>query len=407
MDVHEYQAKQLLRSYGIAIPAGGVAATAEEAEAVARTLSGPVWAVKAQIHAGGRGAAGGVKLVHSVDDAREVAELMLGAELATAQTGPQGQTVRRVYIEQGCDTVRTFYLALLIDAQTGELLFLTSPEGGDSIEEIATIHPDHVIRTPVDLSNGFTVQQAQQLTDALDLSGEHAQTFSDYLKIIHQAFLDLDASLIELSPLAVTAEGQMVALDAKMSFDDNALFRHPTVKALRTRESAEPTELAAAQQGLNYVRLEGNLGTLVSGAGLALATLDAIHEAGGQAANFLDVPPMARQAEVAAAFKLLLADQRLQSLLVNVFGGGIMRCDVIADGLISAARETGPNIPIIARLDGINSDIARKALRDAGLNVVLADNLATAAQQAVHSAQANHALQTPSLLDSVKNKLLS
>lgn len=418
MNVHEYQAKQLLKSYGIAVLPGGVAATAEEAEAVARTLNGSAWVVKAQIHAGGRGPAGGVKIVHSIEDVRTISELMLGAQLITTQTGPQGQTVKRVYIEQGCTFVRSFYLALLIDATQGQLVFLVSPErGSEGIEEIATKYPERVIRVMADVDSGLTDEQARKLAADVDLMGAHAETFVSYLRALHQAFLNLDASLIEISPLVVTDDGEVMALDAKMTFDDNALFRHPTVKALRTRESVNPTELAAAQQGLNYLFLDGDIGTLVSGAGLAMATLDAIKECGGEPANFLDIPPVARQSQVAAAVNLLLADPRLNSILINVFGGGIMRCDVIANGIIEATRETGVNIPLVVRLDGTNLDIAQKALRDAGLDIIFVNDLATAAKAVVEQAKraAPKPLQKPessqpkreSLLASMKKKLFS
>ena len=414
MNVHEYQAKQLLKSYGIAVPPGGVAATPEEAEAVARTLNGSAWVVKAQIHAGGRGPAGGVKIVHSIDDVRTIAELMLGATLTTVQTGPQGQTVRRVYIEQGCTFVRSFYLALLIDAVLGQLTFLVSPEtGSEGIEEIATKHPERVIKATADIDTGLTEEQARQLAADVDLMGDHAETFIRYLRVLHEAFINLDASLIEISPLVVTDEGKVMALDAKMTFDDNALFRHPTVKALRTRESVNPTELAAAQQGLNYLCLDGDIGTMASGAGLAMATLDAIKECGGEPANFLDIPPMARQSQIAAAVNLLLADERLNSILINVFGGGIMRCDVVADGIIAATRETGINIPLVARLDGTNIDIAKKALLDAGLNIIFADDLATAAKTVVEQSQlSSRAMRQASpkrdsLFTSMKKKLFS
>jgi succinyl-CoA synthetase beta subunit len=365
--------------------------------------------VTAQIHAGGRGPAGGVKIVHSLEDVKTVAGLMLGATLTTVQTGPQGQTVKRVYIEQRCQFVRGFYLALLIDTTLGQLTFLASPErGSESIEEIATRHPERVLRKTVDIDAGLSDQQARELAAAVDLSGAHAQTFIRYLHALHEAFIHLDASLIEISPLVVTDNGEVMALDAKMTFDDNALFRHPTVQALRTRASANPTELAAAQQGLNYVGLDGNIGTLVSGAGLAMATLDAIKECGGEPANFLDVPPVARQAQVAGAVNLLLADARLDSALINVFGGGIMRCDVFANGIIAATRESGVKIPLVVRLDGTNVDIGKKALRDAGLDIIFADDLASAAQMVVEKAHKKTTRSTmpkqSSLLGSMKKK---
>jgi succinyl-CoA synthetase beta subunit len=389
MDIHEYQAKQLLKSYGIAVPPGGVAATPDEAEAVARTLSGPDWVVKAQIHAGGRGPAGGVKLVRSVDDARAVAELMLGAPLATAQTAPQGQVVRRVYIEQGCASARALYLALLVDAASARVTLLASPErGADSIEEIAAAHPERVLKIVIDPLQGLTETAARQLAADVDFTGAQAATLVRYLQALYRAFIELDAALIELSPLVVTDSGELLALDVKMSFDDNALFRHPTLQALRVRASADPIASAAAQQGLNYLRLEGDIGTLVSGAGLALATLDAIVECGGRPANFLDIPPMSRQNQIAAAFRLLLADARLAAILVNVFGGGIMRCDAIADGIIAATRETALSVPLVVRLEGTNADIGRKTLRACAGDIRFADDLADAAAKVVQAARA-------------------
>ena len=412
MNVHEYQAKQLLKSYGIAVPAGGVAATPAEAEAVARTLSGPAWVVKAQIHAGGRGPAGGVQIVHSVDDAKMVAELMLGSQLTTAQTAPQGVTVKQVYIEQGCSIVRSFYLALLVDTLSDCLSFLVSPErGSESIEEIALKHPERVCKIVIDPEQSLQTTQAQELATTIGLGGDQADVFVRYLQLLYDAFTQMDATLIEISPLVVTDEGILTALDAKMSFDNNALFRHPTIKALQDNDSTDPIELAAAQQGLNYFKLDGTIGTMVSGAGLAMATLDAIIECNGKAANFLDVPPMARQSQVAAAFKLLLSDDRLACILVNVFGGGIMRCDTIADGIIAALRESQINpantLPLVVRLTGTNVEIGRKKLQDSGFTIHFATDLADAASQALKYSQKPQSLQTKSssLLTSVRQKL--
>lgn len=397
MNVHEYQAKQLLKSYGLAVPRGGVAATAAEAQAIARALGGTRWVVKAQIHAGGRGPAGGIKIVHSVDDVEMIADLMLGAELTTAQTAPQGQKVSRVYIEQGYDIVRRFYLALLVDADKACVTLLVSPESGnEGIEEIATQAPEKVLRIALDPEAGLQTEQARQLADSVDLSGPQAETLVRYLQALYELFVSLDASLVEISPLVVSDSGELLVLDAKLSFDDNALFRHPTVQALQDLESRHPTELAAAQQGLNYIELDGDIGTLVSGAGLAMATLDAIVEVGGRAANFLDVPPVARQAQVAGAVQLLLGDSRLKSILINVFGGGIMQCNTVADGLVAALRQSRPKTPLVVRLDGINADIGKKALLASGFEVTFADDLADAAQKAVQAATS--AAAAPSLL---------
>lgn len=405
MNVHEYQAKQLLKSCGIGIPPGSVAASVAEAEAVARTLNGPTWAVKAQILAGARGPAGGVKLVHSVEEVGEIADLMLGAQLTTTQTAPEGQEIRRVYIEQGCEIVRSFYLALLLDTLSGHITILVSPErGAEGIEEVAAKHPERVHKINVDPDHGLQDTQVQELAAVVGLPSDQATTFTRYLHSLYETFISLDATLIELSPLIVADSGEMLTLDAKMSFDDNALFRHPTIAALQDRESIEPTELAAAQQGLNYIKLGGNIGTLVSGAGLAMATLDAIIEYGGTAANFFDVPPRARQAQIASAFKLLLADKRLSCILVNVFGGGIMRCDTLAAGIVSATQDSPLSLPLVVRLSGTDAEIGRKTLHAAGLDVTFADDLASAAAQAVQASQSSSKPQnaSSSLLGSVK-----
>lgn len=391
MNVYEYQAKKLLRSYGVAVPPGDVAGTPAQAEAVARTLHGPTWMVKAQIHAGGRGPAGGVQAVHTPEDARTVAEHMLGSQLATSQTRPQGQIVHKVYIEQGCEIVRAFYVALLLDSQDETLTFLASPErGGDSIEEVALRHPERVLKLKLPLDEEPSAEKIGELIQQIGLSGEHGSKVVAYLQTMYRVFMELDATLIEISPLAVVDNGDVLALDVKMSFDDNALYRHADLLALRDEANREPSEAEAARHGINYVRLQGDIGTLVSGAGLALATLDAIVERGGQPANFMDLPPVSRQAQVAAAFRLLLEDSNIKAILVNVFGGGIMRCDVIADGLIVALREAGsnkPKIPLIVRLDGTNAELGQQRLQEAGLGAVLVTDLAEAANQVVVAAQ--------------------
>ena len=388
MDVHEYQAKAILQRYGIAIPPGSVATTPEQAEAIARDLSGPRWAVKAQILAGGRGAVGGVKIVDSIDDVKMIAELMLGSQLTTAQTSAHGLEVRQVYIERGCEIDRSFYIALLVDTSTGQLTLLLSPEpGAEGIEQYAMKHADTVIKTVIDPNTGPSAEQVEDLIAGVALTGDQAQTFQRYLDTLFKIFSELDTTLIEISPLVVTSTGELTALDAKVSFDNNALFRHPEIKSLQDQQEMDSNELAAAQQGLNYFQLDGTIGTMVSGAGLAMATLDAIIESGGAPANFLDVPPMARQAQVAAAFKLLLTDSRLSCILVNVFGGGVMRCDTIADGIIAAELETKPRVPIVVRLAGTNAEIGRKTLQGSGLNIILADELADVAQRAVEISQ--------------------
>ena len=403
MDVHEYQAKAILQRYGITIPPGCVATTPEQAEMVARTLSGPRWAVKAQIHAGGRGAVGGVKIVDSIDDVKMIAELMLGSQLTTAQTSAHGLEVRHVYIEQGCEIDRSFYLALLVDTSSGQLTLLLSPEPGtEGIEQYAMKHADTVNKAVIDPNTGPSAEQAQELIAGVGLTGEQAQMFQRYLEALFRIFVELDGTLIEISPLVITSTGELTALDAKISFDNNALFRHPEIKALQDLQDMDANELAAAEQGLNYFRLDGTIGTMVSGAGLAMATLDAVIENGGTPATFLDVPPIARQAQVAAAFKLLLTDARLSSILVNVFGGGVMRCDTIADGIVAAVRETKPRVPIVVRLAGTNAEIGRKTLQNSGLKIILADELADVALRAVElSRQGQPATPQPSASSSL------
>ena len=389
MNIYEYQAKKLLRSYGIGVPPGDVAGSPAQAEAVARTLSGPTWMVKAQIHAGARGPAGGVQAVHSPEDARLVAEHMLGSHLATSQTHPQGQLVHKVYVEQGCEIVRAFYVALLLDSIDETLTYLATPDrGGDSIEDTAQQHPEWVLKLKLQPNQEPSRDQLDQLVKEIGLTGEHGRKAVDYLLSMYRVFMELDASLIEISPLAVVDNGDVLALDAKMSFDDNALYRHPDLLALRDEANREPSEAAAAKHGINYVRLQGDIGTLASGAGLALATLDAIVERGGQPANFMDLPPVSRQAQVAEAFRLLLYDDSIKAILVNVFGGGIMRCDVISDGMTIALRELKAagktlNVPIIVRLDGTNAELGRRRLQEAGIGILLANDLADAVDKVV------------------------
>ena len=412
MNIYEYQAKKLLRSYGVAIPNGDVAGSSEQAEAVARTLSGPTWMVKAQIHAGARGPAGGIQAVHSPEDARNVVEHMLGSSLATSQTRPQGQMIHKVYVEQGCDIVRAFYVALLLDGNDGTLTYLVSPDrGGEGIEETARQHPDWVLKLKLQPDQEPSREQLDQMIKQIGLTGEHGRKVVDYLQIMYRVFFELDASLIEISPLAVVDNGEVLALDAKMSFDDNALYRHPDLLALRDEANREPSEAAAAKHGINYVRLQGgDIGTLVSGAGLALATVDAIIERGGQPANFMDLPPVSRQGQVAEAFRLLFNDASIKAILVNVFGGGIMRCDVISDGMIIALRELKAagrtsTIPLIVRLDGTNAELGRRRLQEAGVGVVLVTDLADAADKVVAAAK-RQPEKDASLLGSMK-KLFS
>ena len=382
MNIHEYQAKALLAQFGVAVPKGGVAYTPEEVSKVARDLGGSVWVVKAQIHAGGRGKAGGVKVVKSVEDATAAAKAMLGVHLKTHQTGPEGKEVKRVYIEQGCQIARELYLGMVMDRATARVTVMASSEGGVEIEEVATKTPEKIIRVVIDPVTGLQPFHARKIAFALGLQGKQVQSAVAFLDGLYRAFQGLDASLVEINPLVVTATGELLALDAKMNFDDNALFRQPNVRALRDEDEEDPAELEASKHDLNYVKLSGNIGCMVNGAGLAMATMDIIKLYGGEPANFLDVGGGATRERVTTAFKLILSDPHVEGSLVNIFGG-IMRCDVIAEGVIAAAREVSLHVPLVVRLEGTNVDLGKKILSQSGLPIVSADNLADAAEKIV------------------------
>ena len=382
MNIHEYQAKALLAQFGVAVPKGGVAYTPEEVSKVARDLGGSVWVVKAQIHAGGRGKAGGVKVVKSVEDATAAAKAMLGVHLKTHQTGPEGKEVKRVYIEQGCQIARELYLGMVMDRATARVTVMASSEGGVEIEEVATKTPEKIIRVVIDPVTGLQPFHARKIAFALGLEGKQVQSAVAFLDGLYRAFQGLDASLVEINPLVVTATGELLALDAKMNFDDNALFRQPNVRALRDEDEEDPAELEASKHDLNYVKLSGNIGCMVNGAGLAMATMDIIKLYGGEPANFLDVGGGATRERVTTAFKLILSDPHVEGILVNIFGG-IMRCDVIAEGVIAAAREVSLHVPLVVRLEGTNVDLGKKILSQSGLPIVSADNLADAAEKIV------------------------
>ncbi len=381
MKIHEYQAKEILRRHGVAVPRGVLAATAEEAEAAARQLGGTV-AVKAQIHAGGRGKGGGVKLARSPDEARGHAQAMLGMMLKTPQTGPEGQRVRKVYVEAGCAIARELYLGLTLDRERGRLALMASTEGGVDIEEVAAHHPEKILREWVDPLVGLAPFQARRLAFGLGLSGDAVSAFVRFAIGLYQACLATDASLVEVNPLVVTAEGAILALDAKMNFDDNALFRHKDVAALRDVDEEDPKEAQAREHDLSYIALKGDIGCMVNGAGLAMATMDVIQLSGGQPANFLDVGGGADEQKVTAAFKILLADPDVRAVLVNIFGG-IMKCDVIANGIVAAARQVELRIPLVVRLEGTNVDLGKKILAESGLAITPADDLGDAARKAV------------------------
>jgi succinyl-CoA synthetase beta subunit len=382
MNIHEYQAKALLAKYGVAVPRGGVAYTPEEARQRAQELGGAIWVVKAQIHAGGRGKAGGVKLAKSLDQVSELAKSMIGAKLVTHQTGPQGREVKRVYIEEGCDIARELYLGMLVDRATGRITLMGSSEGGVDIEQVAAKTPEKILRVAVDPAMGMREFHARRLAYGLGLKGDQVGAAVKFMMGMYKAFTELDASIVEINPLVVTGKDAVLALDAKMNFDDNALFRHKDVAALRDEDEEDPVELEAAKHDLNYVKLDGNIGCMVNGAGLAMATMDIIKHYGGSPANFLDVGGGATRERVTAAFKLILSDPNVEGLLVNIFGG-IMRCDVIAEGVVAAAKDVGLHVPLVVRLEGTNVALGKKILAESGLPIVSADNLADAAEKVV------------------------
>jgi len=386
MNIHEYQAKILLKGFGVAVPRGGVAYTGEEAVKVANDLGGPVWVVKAQIHAGGRGKAGGVKVVKSLDDVRATAEKLLGMTLVTHQTGPAGKEVKRVYIEEGCDIRRELYLGMLVDRATGRVTLMASTEGGMEIEEVAAKTPEKIIKVAIDPATGLQTFHARKIAFGLGLEGKQIGVATKFIAALSEAFHRLDASIVEINPLVVTGEGQILALDAKVNFDDNALFRHSDIEELRDESEEDPTELEAGRHGLNYVKLDGNIGCMVNGAGLAMATMDIIKLYGGAPANFLDVGGGATRERVTTAFKLILSDPNVEGILVNIFGG-IMRCDVIAEGVVAAAREVSLQVPLVVRLEGTNVELGKKILADSGLPILSADNLADAADKVVKAVE--------------------
>jgi len=391
MNIHEYQAKSLLQKYGVAVPRGAAAYTPQEAEKVARDLGGPVWVVKSQIHAGGRGAGrfkdnpqgkGGVRVVKSVEEVGKNAAEMLGHVLVTKQTGPKGREVKRVYIEEGCDIKRELYLGMLVDRKTSRITVMASTEGGMEIEEVAATHPEKILKVAIDPTTGLQGFHARKLAYGLGLEGKQVSAATKFMLGMYRAFTSLDASVLEINPLVVTGAGAIIALDAKMNFDDNALFRHKEVEEMRDEAEEDPAELEAAKHALNYIKLDGSIGCMVNGAGLAMATMDIIKLYGGSPANFLDVGGGATKERVTTAFKLILSDPNVEGILVNIFGG-IMRCDVIAEGIVAAAREVALHVPLVVRLEGTNVRLGKKILSESGLPILSADNLADAADKIV------------------------
>ncbi len=395
MNIHEYQAKELLRKYGVPTPEGYPAMSAEEAVKAAQNLGGPVWVVKSQIHAGGRGAGsfkgddsgkGGVRIVKSKEEVREAAEAMIGQTLVTKQTGPDGKEVQRLYIEDGCDIAQEMYLSLLIDRATSRITIMASTEGGMDIEEVAETHPEKIIKVGVDPSTGISGFHARKVAFGLGLEGAANKSCVKFVMAMYKAFTDLDASIVEVNPLVVTGAGEVIALDAKMNFDDNALFRHPDVAEMRDESEEDEKEREAHKYDLSYVALDGNIGCMVNGAGLAMSTMDIIKLQGGEPANFLDVGGGADKEKVTAAFKIILSDPKVEGILVNIFGG-IMRCDVIAEGVVAAAREVSLNVPLVVRLEGTNVDKGKEIMNASGLPIISADDLGDAASKIVDAVQ--------------------
>ncbi len=380
MNIHEYQAKQLLQKYGVATLKGEVAFTPEEAVKAAENLGGSVWVVKSQIHAGGRGKGGGVKVVKSLDDVKAEATRMIGMNLVTHQTGPEGQKVGKVFIEQGCAIARELYLSFLVDRATSRVVIMASTEGGMDIEEVAEHHPEKIVKFDIDPASGISGFHARKVAYALGLEGDQVKSCTKFVMAMYKAFTELDMSIVEINPLVVTQDNQVIALDAKVTFDENALYRHPDVVEMRDTAEEDPNEKLARDYELAYVRLDGNIGCLVNGAGLAMATMDIIKLNGEAPANFLDVGGGADEAKVLKAFKIILSDPNVKGILVNIFGG-IMRCDIIANGIIAAAKEVGIEVPLVVRLEGTNVELGKEILAKSGLNIIAADDLGDAAKK--------------------------
>ena len=386
MNLHEYQSKELFASYGIPVPKGLVAATGSEAAEAARKLGGSKWVVKAQVHAGGRGKAGGVKLVDSPEAADEAAEAMIGQRLVTHQTGPEGLPIRQVYIEQGSQIARELYLSLVLNRDKGHIAFIASAAGGMDIEEVAAHTPEKIIRVNINPATGLLPSQCRVLAYGLGLEGEQIGEFSKIAQALYKLYLEKDGSLVEINPLIVTGEGRLVALDAKVNIEDNALFRQKELAKWRDTSQEDPMERAAAEHELNYVSLDGDIACMVNGAGLAMATMDLVQLHGGSPANFLDVGGGATRERVTEAFKLILSNKNARAILVNIFGG-IVRCDMIAEGIIHAVKDVGVSVPVVVRIEGTNAELGRKILADSGLAITPAVDLTDAAKKVVAAAR--------------------
>ena len=386
MKIHEYQAKRILGRYGVAVPRGEVISRVEEARVAAERLGGGTVVVKAQIHAGGRGKGGGVKLARNSAEAEKVAGDILGMTLVTHQTGPEGRVVRKVLIEEGLDVARELYLGLVIDRAIGRPVFMASTEGGVEIEVVAAQHPEKILKESIDPGVGFQAFQARKLAFGLGLEGVQVTEAVKFFAALYRAFEGTDASLTEINPFVVTRDGRLLALDAKMNFDDNALFRHREIRELRDLDEEDPLEVKASNSGLNYIRLDGNVGCMVNGAGLAMATMDIIQYAGGRPANFLDVGGGASEEQVRKGFEIILGDPNVRAVLINIFGG-IMRCDIVANGVVGAAKSLGIKVPVVVRLEGTNVELGQKILRESELNFTVANGMKDAAEKVVSLAR--------------------
>jgi succinyl-CoA synthetase beta subunit len=386
MKIHEYQAKAILARYGVPVPRGETAATADEARAAAERLGGGTVVVKAQIHAGGRGKGGGVKVAKNAAEARDLASKIIGMQLVTHQTGPAGRRVGRVLIEEGLQMTRELYLGVVIDRSTQRPVVMVSPDGGMEIEKVAEETPERIHKAFVNPALGLQPFEARQLAFALGLSGDQVGKAVKLMMAVYKAFVATDASLVEINPLVTTASGDVLALDAKMSFDDNALYRHPDEKELRDLGEEEPLEIEASKFSLNYIKLDGTIGCMVNGAGLAMATMDIIKLAGGEPANFLDVGGGANAEQIKNAFRILMSDTAVKAVLINIFGG-ILRCDVLAAGVIAAVKDLGVRVPIVVRMEGTNVELGRQMLKDSGLNFTNASSMAEAAEKVVQASR--------------------
>lgn len=382
MNIHEYQAKDVLRKFGVTTLKGRVVSSPEDAVHAAKEIGGSVWVVKAQIHAGGRGKGGGVKIAKSLDEVRELTKKMLGMTLVTHQTGPEGKIVHKVFIEAGCNIAKEYYVACLIDRATSHVTMMASSEGGMDIEEVAEKNPEAIKKVDIDPVTGLGAWQARELAFAIGIQPELVNKATKFFMGLYEAFVKCDCSIAEINPLVVTKENDVICLDAKMNFDSNALYRHPEIMELRDLSEEEPTEIEASKYDLAFIKLDGNIGCLVNGAGLAMATLDIIKLHGASPANFLDVGGGANKEKVTNAFKIILKDPNVKGILVNIFGG-IMKCDVIADGVIAASKEVGLKVPLVVRLEGTNVELGKKMLAESGLNIIPANDLTDAAKKIV------------------------